>query len=62
VANSIILECAGADRNCPTVPYSVVTALDSELAPAGDDGIVLNDWTARSLGAKPGDAIDAQPF
>jgi len=33
-------------------PYSVVTALASGLAPAADDGIVLNDWAARDLGAK----------
>ena len=39
------------------VPYSVVTALDSPLAPAADDGIVLNDWTARDLSARPGDAV-----
>jgi putative ABC transport system permease protein len=39
------------------VPYSVVTALDSPLAPAADDGIILNDWTARELGARPGDRV-----
>jgi ABC-type antimicrobial peptide transport system permease subunit len=37
------------------VPYSVVTALDSGLAPARQDGITLNDWAARQLGAKAGD-------
>ena len=37
------------------IPYSLVTALDSPLAPAADDGIALNDWAARELGAKPGD-------
>jgi ABC-type antimicrobial peptide transport system permease subunit len=36
------------------VPYSVVTALDSGLAPAGEDGITLNEWAARKLGAKAG--------
>ncbi len=60
LANSIGIECGA--RSCPAVPYSVVTALDSELAPAGDDGIVLNDWTARELGAKPGDAIKLEYF
>ncbi|MCX6625233.1 MAG: ABC transporter permease, partial [Acidobacteria bacterium] len=40
------------------VPYSAVTALESELAPAREDGIVLNDWTARDLGALPGDPLD----
>jgi ABC-type antimicrobial peptide transport system permease subunit len=37
------------------IPYSLVTALDSELAPAHDDGITLNDWAARELAAKVGD-------
>jgi ABC-type antimicrobial peptide transport system permease subunit len=37
------------------IPYSVVTALDSRLAPAGEDGITLNDWAARELDAKVGD-------
>ena len=37
------------------IPYSVVTALDSRLAPAGEDGITLNDWAARELEAKVGD-------
>jgi ABC-type antimicrobial peptide transport system permease subunit len=37
------------------IPYSVVTALDSQLAPAGQGGITLNDWTARELRAKVGD-------
>ncbi|MBZ5581573.1 MAG: ABC transporter permease [Acidobacteriia bacterium] len=39
-------------------PYSVVTALDSALAPAAEDGIVLNDWAARDLGAKPRDPVE----
>jgi ABC-type lipoprotein release transport system permease subunit len=37
------------------VPYSVVTALDSGLAPISEDGITLNEWAARELGAKAGD-------
>jgi ABC-type lipoprotein release transport system permease subunit len=37
------------------IPYSLVTALDSQLAPARDDGITLNEWAARELGAKVGD-------
>jgi ABC-type antimicrobial peptide transport system permease subunit len=37
------------------VPYSVVTALDSALAPAGEDGITLNEWAAQELGANAGD-------
>lgn len=39
-------------------PYSVVTALESGLAPAGEDGIVLNEWAARDLGAKTGDPVE----
>ena len=41
-----------------STPYSIVTALASGLAPAGDDGIVLNDWAARDLGAKTGDPVE----
>jgi ABC-type antimicrobial peptide transport system permease subunit len=37
------------------VPYSVVTAIDSEVAPSDEDGITLNEWAARELGAKMGD-------
>jgi putative ABC transport system permease protein len=37
------------------VPYSVVTALDYGPAPARQDGITLNQWAARELGAKVGD-------
>ncbi|MGA2041353.1 MAG: FtsX-like permease family protein [Bryobacteraceae bacterium] len=37
------------------IPFSVVTALDSPLAPAGEEGITLNDWAARDLAAKVGD-------
>lgn len=61
LANSITLECAQG-QTCPSVPYSVVTALDSELKPASEDGIVLNDWTANSLHAKPGDTITLDYF
>ncbi|MGO9097209.1 MAG: FtsX-like permease family protein [Bryobacteraceae bacterium] len=39
-------------------PYSLVAALASGLAPAGDDGIVLNQWAARDLGAKSGDFVE----
>jgi len=38
------------------VPYSLVTALDLSLV-GGKSGIVINDWTARDLGAKPGDRL-----
>src|SRR5579871_944840 len=39
------------------VPYSMVTAIDGEPAPSEADGVTLNQWTARELGAKPGDAL-----
>ncbi len=39
------------------IPYSVVTALDSPPAPAEASGITLNEWAARELRAKPGDAV-----
>jgi ABC-type antimicrobial peptide transport system permease subunit len=38
-------------------PYSLVTGLDTAPAPATDDGITLNEWTARDLAAKVGDAV-----
>ena len=41
------------------IPYSVVTALDSELA---DDGITLNDWAARELGAQVGDPVTLEYY
>jgi ABC-type antimicrobial peptide transport system permease subunit len=44
------------------IPYSVVTALDSDLAPAHDDGITLNDWAARELGAKVGDPVTLEYY
>ena len=40
-----------------SIPYSVVTALDSKPAPAEADGLTLNQWAARELEAKPGDAV-----
>jgi ABC-type antimicrobial peptide transport system permease subunit len=44
------------------IPYSLVTALDSELAPARDDGITLNDWAARELGARLGDPVTLEYY
>ncbi|HEY9500871.1 MAG TPA: FtsX-like permease family protein, partial [Pyrinomonadaceae bacterium] len=48
-----------------SVPYSLVTAIDDEqfkslvggTTKPEDRPIVLNDWTAKDLGAKPGDTI-----
>ncbi len=37
------------------VPYSLVTAHQA-------DGLVLNDWTARELAAKPGDTVSLEYF
>jgi len=44
------------------IPYSVVTALDSDLAPAHDDGITLNAWAARNLGAQVGDPVTLEYY
>lgn len=39
------------------VPYSLVAALDTKTIVPGADGLILNDWTARELNAKPGDTV-----
>lgn len=40
------------------VPYSLVTAIEqNELAKLSPNGIALNDWAARDLGAKIGDEV-----
>lgn len=41
------------------VPYSMVTAAEAPLVPADlkPDEIILNDWAAADLGAKPGDTV-----
>jgi ABC-type lipoprotein release transport system permease subunit len=44
------------------IPYSLVTALDSELAPASESGITLNDWAARELGARVGDPVTLEYY
>jgi ABC-type antimicrobial peptide transport system permease subunit len=43
-------------------PYSLVTALDAVPGPAADDGITLNQWAARDLAAKPGDAVTLEYY
>lgn len=68
LANSI--EKAGADKQAPKIPYSLVTAVDSQLGLGpllaadgqtpivlGADEIALNSWTATELKAKLGDRI-----
>ncbi len=43
------------------IPYSVATAMNRpELA--SDDQIVLNEWAARDLGAKPGDTVTLEYY
>ena len=45
----------GIRANGREIPYSLVTALVT--APGAEDGITLNEWAARDLNAKPGDAV-----
>jgi ABC-type lipoprotein release transport system permease subunit len=50
-------------RGTREIPYSVVAAVDNPaLAPARDDGITLNEWAARDLGAKAGDSVTLEYF
>lgn len=46
------------------VPYSMVTATTAPWLPAGvkDDEIVLGQWAADDLGAKPGDTVSMSYF
>jgi len=39
------------------IPYSLVTADDAFFPRRDGSGILLNDWAARELGARPGDTI-----
>ncbi len=50
LANSIRL----GDRR---IPYSLVTATQGVMTPQETDGITLNQWAARDLGAKTGDTV-----
>ena len=45
-------------------PYSMITAAGPPYTPAGmrDDEIVLSDWLAEDLGAKPGDLLHLSYF
>ncbi len=42
------------------IPYSLMTAIDLNLlsTSATSESMVLNDWAARELGAKPGDRVE----
>ena len=46
------------------VPYSLITAVDPEVfgQPVEDSKIVLNDWAARDLAAKPGDRLEVDYY
>ena len=45
------------------IPYSLVTAIDMpELTPSNPPPIVLNEWAARDLRAKPGDTLSMDYF
>ncbi|HUJ24299.1 MAG TPA: hypothetical protein VLX58_22340, partial [Bryobacteraceae bacterium] len=39
------------------IPYSLVTADDDFFPPGQSSGILLNDWAAKELGARPGDSV-----
>ncbi len=68
LANSIEIERPAGPRS---IPYSTVTAFDfadpsvaaalhlgnGQPATLSGDGILLNEWAARDLGAKPGDTV-----
>jgi putative ABC transport system permease protein len=47
-----------------SIPYSLVTALDSEALPPLKDkrSIVLNEWAARDLNARPGDTVSLEYY
>ena len=69
-AAGVLTYLANAIRaNGREVPYSVVAAVDDALLAglaaspyAASDAIVLNEWTARELGAKPGDRVTLDYF
>jgi len=45
------------------IPYSLVTATNHpEMAKLSPNGVALNDWTARDLGAKLGDEVNFEYF
>ncbi|HEX9001654.1 MAG TPA: ABC transporter permease, partial [Blastocatellia bacterium] len=62
--SSFLTYLANAIRiNGKEVPYSLITATD-ELWPGADapQGLILNDWAARDLGAKPGDEVTLEYY
>lgn len=59
--SSFLTYLANAIRiNGKEVPYSLITATD-EFADA-PQGLILNDWAARDLGAKPGDDVTLEYY
>jgi len=64
-ASGITTYFVNAVRNgASETPYSMVTAAAAPLVPADlkDDEIVLNQWTADDLNAKPGDTIELEYY
>jgi predicted lysophospholipase L1 biosynthesis ABC-type transport system permease subunit len=49
-------------KNGKEIPYSVVTAIDIPQFGKGKDTIVLNEWAARDLEAKPGELIELEYY
>jgi len=45
-------------------PYSIVSAMDGRVTPPrmADDEVVINEWLAEDLKAKPGDRLDLKYF
>lgn len=50
--------------NGRATPYSLVTAMDGGVVPAGmaEDEIILNQWQAEDLGAKIGDRVELRYY
>ena len=64
-ANGIVTYFVNAIRSGEhAIPYSMATAAGAPLVPndMADSEIVLNQWAADDLGAKPGDAIELDYF
>ncbi|MFQ5430560.1 MAG: FtsX-like permease family protein [Phycisphaerae bacterium] len=72
LANAIaVIEPEGSTSSAREIPYSMITALDvaaaaglkaagaeaSRSSPLKPNELLLNDWAASDLGAKPGDSI-----
>lgn len=51
-------------RSTNSTPYSMITAMGSPIVPEDltDDEIIINDWLAEDLNAKPGDEISIRYY